>query len=752
MNLDHLNSQQQEAVKQIDGSVLILAGAGSGKTGTMIHRIAYMLSEGISPSNILAVTFTNKAAQEMRDRIGTLVSRELASQIWIKTFHSMALAILKRHADVLGYTSSFVIYDPQDQKALIRDILKQQNIELDVNTLLYKIGDYKEAIIPPAKVIMEASDTIEEEIGQVYKTYELRMRENNAMDFNDLLLNLYGLFKASDEILNRYRQQFQYIMVDEYQDTNRLQYEIIRMLAEHHGNICVVGDDDQCIYEWRGANIQNILNFERDFPGTRVIKLEQNYRSTGHILNVAHSVIKNNRGRKSKKLWTEGHDGDKVIHRAVDTEIGEAKFVASEIERLHYDKQVSYKDIAILYRGNNQSRTLESILAENKIPFRVLSGVRYYDRKEVKDMLAYLRLVVNPSDDIAFSRIINEPKRGIGDATLRKVIALRDEMASGEALLPFIVNNKLTEVFPAKARNAVSNLINLYEYMWEHKDEYTIEGVYDNLLKGSGYWEALVNSKKEEDNSRLDNLLELKTAISEFEKETEEATLEAFLESITLMSEVDNLDQNAEAVVLMTLHSSKGLEYPVVFIVGMEEEIFPSYRAIADGNIDEERRLCYVGITRAKEKLYITRALERNRFGNRQYMKKSRFLDEMDEDSVEGLREESKPSSRYWGDLYTDGPDGYAGKPMKKPFSTGNRKPYGSGNSDGLFTGMGSYIINKNTNSKKDFEPISNGQRISHAKFGKGIVVDQDNSTWTVIFDDAGTKKMAKGIAKLNKI
>ena len=598
--LNKLNNEQREAAMHTEGPLLILAGAGSGKTSTMTHRIAYMIKEkGVDPYNMLAVTFTNKAAGEMRERVENLVGEGI--NMWILTFHSACLRILRAHADILGYGKDFAVYDPTDQKTLIKNICKELNIDnkrYNPSYFLGIISKCKEQRISPEDYIKIHGDDLKAKMAyQVYDGYQKTLKKNNAMDFDDLLLKAVELFEKDEATLLKYQRRFRYIMVDEYQDTNQIQYAFIKMLAEAHNNICVVGDDDQCIYQWRGADIRNILEFEKDFKDAKVIKLEQNYRSTSNILEAAHSVISHNKGRKQKKLWTDQEAGNKLIYRRAEDEKDEAYFVASEINRMKGPSQ-RYSDFAILYRTNAQSRNFEEALSRRGIPYRVLGGLRYYDRKEIKDMMCYLRLVQNQADDLALTRIINEPKRGIGGKTIEKMTALAK--VRNESLFATMTDKEVTSSFSSKASANIDEFTELISSYSAEKDNLRVSDMYDGLLVKSGYLKALEDQNTLEAESRIENLMEFKSVIYDYEEEDPNISLSEFMERIALLAEVDNHDADENAVVLMTMHSAKGLEFPFVFMPGMEDGLFPGWRAFdREDGLEEERRLCYVGITRA---------------------------------------------------------------------------------------------------------------------------------------------------------
>lgn len=730
MNLENLNEKQREAALYLEGPLLILAGAGSGKTSTMTHRIAYLVDQGISPYNILAVTFTNKAAGEMRDRVEALIGS--SNGMWVITFHSMCLRILRRNPELLGYDKNFVVYDSTDQKTVVKNAIKELNIDekkFGPNYFLAAISKSKERAIGPAQFLSTTlGDPISKMVQQVYAKYEETLRKNNAMDFDDLLLNAYRLFKGHPEVLAEYQNRFKYIMVDEYQDTNHIQYLIVKMLAEKSRNLCVVGDDDQCIYEWRGADIRNILDFEKDFPETKVVKLEQNYRSCSNILDAANSVIANNKGRKNKKLWTENEEGKKIVYSLLDDEKEEARFIASQIEILK-DSHRKYSDFAVLYRVNAQSQALEKALSLADVPYRVLAGLRFYDRKEVKDALAYMRLVTNPKDDLSLERVINVPKRGIGQTTVAKLVTLAKVRGCG--LFEALLDEEVIDSLSAKTATAIKNFVELIKSLQSEKDNLKVSDIYDIILKRSGYMQSLIDMNTVEAEGRVENLLEFKSVIYDYEKENPDITIDEFMESISLVAEVDNHDPNEDAVTLMTLHSAKGLEFPVVFIPGMEDGLFPGSRAFdsMDG-MEEERRLCYVGMTRAKERLFLTGAAYRMLYGRGDFTRASTFVKEIDPKYMEG-------DSVY------------------RPRNDRNKLGYDNGSFDGysapVFSPFDPLKYAKKEIKESD-ETFNVGDVVSHSKFGKGKIKEVDAKTITVDFEEAGVKKLAIGFAPLKKI
>ena len=772
----NLNSEQNKAVRHIDGPVLILAGAGSGKTATMTHRMAYMIEQGIDPRSILAVTFTNKAAGEMRSRVIDLAGD--VRGMWIMTFHAMCLRMLRYSPERLGYKAGFTVYDETDKKTLIKRISKELQVDdrmTPVSLLIAVISKCKEQEEGPEDYISSRPGMPQDKaIYEVYSRYQEELMAANAMDFDDLLWNGVKLLEQNPEILAYYANRFRYIMVDEYQDTNYLQYKLIRMLASGHGNLCVVGDDDQCIYQWRGADIRNILDFENDFRNVFTIRLEQNYRSDGNILKLANSVIKNNKARKAKALWTEKADGEKITYKRLEDEKQEAWWIGSEIERLRADEGYDYKDFAILYRKNAQSRSFEEKFSFRGIPYRVLAGLRYYDRKEIKDVMAYLRLIENPGDNVSMLRVINEPKRGIGGKTMAGVQEYAG--AYGLTLFEALCDPQLLATFGPKLRGSVESFTDMISGIRAEQDNMTLTDLYDNVLSRSGYLKALEDAGTVEAESRIENIMEFKSVIAEFEKgladgsaqalreelraerlelmgegfEADEQTeLSAFLEQITLMADIDNHDEDEDAVVLMTLHSAKGLEFPVVFMPGMENGMFPGLGAFEeDHSMEEERRLCYVGVTRAMKKLYLTGAQVRTVYGRTDFQVESVFLNEMDKDCMDGdatvndkvrtgtgLRGEGG----WLGDYYFGGrahgtADGYAGEPAAKPF-------------DSL-----SAARRQTAEKAKIHQEFANGDIVRHPKFGEGMVIEQDEKTMTVMFDEVGQKKLGKGYVKMELV
>jgi len=607
---DTLNPKQKEAVLHTDGPLLILAGAGSGKTRVLTHRIAYLIDEcGVNPWNIMAITFTNKAAGEMRERVDDLVGFG-AESIWVSTFHSSCVRILRRHIESLGYTTSFSIYDSDDQKTLMRQVFKAMNVDtkqFKERSVLAAISSAKDKLITPEEFLLNAgADFREKKTGEIYKEYQKQLRKNNALDFDDLIVKTVELFQNNPQVLDYYQERFKYIMVDEYQDTNMAQFKLVSLLASKYRNLCVVGDDDQSIYRFRGADIQNILSFEHTFPGTKVIKLEQNYRSTQNILDAANGVIRHNFGRKDKTLWTANGEGDKILFKQFDTARDEADFVARQIR----DSSYSYQDQAVLYRTNAQSRLIEERCIFYNIPYRLVGGVNFYQRKEIKDVLAYLKTIANGVDDLSVIRIINVPKRGIGATTIGRVTAFASEHG-----MSFYDTLKEAKQIPGigKAAEKISRFIAQMEAFraMAHSEEYSIKDLIDHILEDTGYEEELQEEGEIEAQTRLENIEELINKAAAYEEDSEHPTLDEFLEQVALVADIDNVDDSEDRVTLMTLHSAKGLEFPKVYLVGMEDGLFPGMMSIMSGDkteMEEERRLCYVGITRAKKELVLTAA------------------------------------------------------------------------------------------------------------------------------------------------
>ncbi len=780
---DTLNPKQKEAVLHTDGPLLILAGAGSGKTRVLTHRIAYLIDEcGVNPWNIMAITFTNKAAGEMRERVDNLVGFG-AESIWVSTFHSSCVRILRRHIENLGYTTSFSIYDSDDQKTLMRQVFKTLDIDtkqFKERSVLSAISSAKDKLITPEEFLLNAGgDFREKKTGEIYKEYQKQLKKNNALDFDDLIVKTVELFQNNPQILDYYQERFRYIMVDEYQDTNMAQFKLVSLLASKYRNLCVVGDDDQSIYRFRGADIQNILSFENTFPGTMVIKLEQNYRSTQNILDAANEVIRHNFGRKDKTLWTANGEGDKILFKQFDTAKDEADFVVRQIR----DSGYSYQDQAVLYRTNAQSRLLEERCIFYNVPYRLVGGVNFYQRKEIKDILAYLKTIANGVDDLSVIRIINVPKRGIGATTIGRVTAF-----ASEHNMSFYDTLKEAKQIPGigKAAEKISRFIAQMEVFraMAYSEEYSMKDLIDHILEDTGYEEELQEEGEIEAQTRLENIEELINKAAAYEEDSEHPTLDEFLEQVALVADIDNVDDTEDRVTLMTLHSAKGLEFPKVYLVGMEDGLFPGMMSIMSGDkteMEEERRLCYVGITRAKKELVLTASRQRMINGETRWSKPSRFINEippnlLDTDKLQPVFGKSKQDdpgdfglpwdqgSKSGVSRFGMGYNAYASKTTSPSGNSGagykNAKNSGTG---GFGSSMQSLEPKKKPGFGKTFTvqkaaslAYKEGDRVKHAKFGEGtvkeIVDGARDYEVTVEFDKGGQKKMLAGFAKLECI
>jgi len=743
IDFEKLNPMQKKAVLQQDGPVLILAGAGSGKTGALTSRVAALLENGVRPWSILAITFTNKAAKEMRDRITALVNDESAKDVWVSTFHSACVRILRREAVKIGFDRNFSIYDPDDCARVMKDVFSKLNLNLADKTFTIKgalaeIGRTKDEMISPSDFLKKRDGgERDEKLSLVYREYQSRLRQNNALDFDDIIFYTVRLFEQNHEVLEYYQEKFKYIMVDEYQDTNTGQYELVKLLAGKYKNLCVVGDDDQSIYGWRGANIRNILDFEKDFPDAVVIKLEQNYRSTQTILDAANNVIKNNSERKDKALWTENEKGGIIKAYCADNEYDEGRFIAKTIDEA-IENGREYKDFAILYRTNAQSRALEEQLIRKEIPYRLCGGIRFYDRKEIRDIHSYLKILSNPNDDVAVKRIINTPKRGIGDTSVEKLnqYAAEKEISFYSAI-PLALGDGLF------GRNAKSfeSFYELVERLKKETSDMTSQQIIEETAKLSGYINMLENEGTEEAKTRLENIDELVSKASEYISSTGDISLDGFLQEVALVADVDSYSENENTVVLMTLHSAKGLEFPCVFIAGLEEGLFPSHRSMmsldGDHELQEERRLCYVGITRAREELWLTFAKTRMQHGEMKYNRPSRFLDEIPNDMIKWIKNERTNSFGI-------------------PFASAAPKKFSSiAASSGL-----SYGLKKpdaNIPAPKDFElSFVVGDKVRAPKYGIGTVKNiapaGADFEVEVSFTGKGNKKFMARLSKLIKI
>ena len=755
---DTLNEPQREAVRHTDGPLLILAGAGSGKTRVLTHRIAYLIEElGVNPWNILAITFTNKAAGEMRQRVDNLVGFGSES-IWVSTFHSMCVRILRRFIDRLGYDSRFTIYDTDDQKTLMKAVCKKVDIDtkkFKERMLLSVISSAKNEMILPEEFELNAGgDFAQLKIAKVYREYEAQLKANNALDFDDLLVKTVQLLQTQPDVRENYQERFRYIMVDEYQDTNTVQFKLVSLLAGKYRNLCVVGDDDQSIYKFRGANIRNILDFEKEYPDAKVIKLEQNYRSTGNILNAANGVISNNKGRKDKTLWTANGEGEKISLRQFDTAYDEAEFIAEDIKKEVRDG-ASYNDNAVLYRTNAQSRLLEEKFIAMNIPYKIVGGINFYARREIKDILAYLKTVDNGQDDLSVRRIINVPKRGIGLTTINRIQESADERGISfyEALLA-------PEMIPGAGRSAskLDSFAALIEYFKGQAEKESLTDLLNEILDMTGYAQNLEADDEIDAESRLQNIEELLNKAAAYEEDCEDrgekATLSGFLEEVALVADIDSLEEDQDYVVLMTLHSAKGLEFPHVYLAGMEDGLFPSYMTITGDDpeeLEEERRLCYVGITRAEQQLTLTCARKRMVRGETKYNNISRFVSEIPPELLDtGSRkrtyfseEDGMDGTTAAGNLFSGGKTASAGSSRSKAYAS--KKPY--------------TVLTKGSQlraQKSDSLAYGVGDRVRHVKFGEGTVLDIKEGgrdfEVTVEFDTAGVRKMFAMFAKLVKI
>lgn len=744
---DKLNEQQKEGVFTTEGAVLILAGAGSGKTGVLTHRIAHLIDDlGVNSYNILAITFTNKAAKEMKERVDRLVGMG-ADSAWIMTFHAACVRILRRYICRIGYDNNFTIYDTDDQKSVIKDILKRKNLDpkqYKDRTILSVISNAKDNLISPDDMYQSSGGNYNTmKTAEIYREYQEQLKKNNAVDFDDIIGLTVKLFNEDKEVLRYYQERFRYIMVDEYQDTNRAQFNLIRLLAGGHGNLCVVGDDDQSIYKFRGADINNILDFEKYFNDAKIIKLEQNYRSTQKILDVANEVIKNNAGRKDKRLWTSVKDGTKVIFNVYENGYEEARGIAEDIAHRHLHDRKDYSDFAILYRTNAQSRSLEEKLIEKNIPYRIYGGINFYARREIKDILAYLKTIDNARDDLAVKRILNVPKRGIGAASVAKV----DDYAYENDITFYVALRQAKEV-PGlqRAVSKVKGFVTQIEILKSKSQYIGVGKLIEEIIETVGYSDYIdaESESDEQATERRQNIDELISKAVQYEETVDEPSLSGFLEEVALVADIDNLDENNDMVSLMTIHSAKGLEFPIVYLAGMEDGLFPSYMSISTGDesdIEEERRLCYVGITRAKETLIMSAARMRTVRGETQMNRTSRFVREIPKELLAESAQMLKKNSEY---------SSITGKDhMELPVRKRGQVAFNSYQREAI----SNTVFDKKTDSAPDYVV---GDRVRHIKFGEGTVADMINGgrdyEVTVDFDTAGRKKMFAGFAKLVKI
>ncbi|MBC8589804.1 DNA helicase PcrA [Wansuia hejianensis] len=724
-----LNDRQREAVLHTEGPLLIMAGAGSGKTRVVTHKIAYLIEkQGIFPGNILAITFTNKAASEMKERTSKLLDTNV-DDMWIGTFHSICVRILRRDIDKIGYDRSFTIYDRDDQITLIRECIKELNLDKDMykeSSVLSKISSLKDEQITPDEHINENyGDFRERNIGELYALYQNKLKKYNALDFDDLLIKTVELLINNKDILGYYQRKFQYVFVDEYQDTNKVQYELVKLLSAKYRNICVVGDADQSIYAWRGADISNILDFEKDFEGAKVILLEQNYRSTQNILDVANKVIKNNYGRKEKELWTDNHKGEPIVYEQLPSSDDEAYFVANKIHHLIY-KGYKPSDIAILYRTNAQSRSFEEMFMKEELPYKIVGGLRFYDRKEVKDIIAYLKVLQNPADNISLKRIINTPKRGIGNATVDKIEEYAIE--KGESIYEALLAIDGIDTLSSRAKNSVKPFIDMMNILMAKKEIMGLKDFIEDVIASSGYIQDLEKDNTIESRTRIDNIMEFLSVAVNFEERSEGGHLEDFLASVSLLSDVDKTIDQENLITMMTVHSAKGLEFPVVFLVGMEEGLFPISRSFDnEDDMEEERRLCYVAVTRAEKQLFITNAQRRVIYGRVDYSLPSRFLEEMGDTIERPEKEIVKTNNTLEEELL-----------RVRDFTVSN-------------------IIKPSPKKRnKSNLDINIGDKIKHKKWGIGTIVQikdkEDDKEITVAFDKDGLKRLLLSLAPIEII
>ena len=750
--LDGLNDIQRQAVLQTEGPVLIVAGAGSGKTRALTHRIAYLIREcGVAPGEILAITFTNKASREMAERVGELLGGPISRGMWVLTFHSACARILRREHAHLGVPSNFTIYDDGDTERLIAGISRDMNVDPKRHppkAVAAAIGKAKDRVLGPDEFAQMASNPYEDTVARMYVEYERRKRAAGALDFDDLISEAVRLFRDHPEVLAHYQERFRYILIDEYQDTNRAQYQLVNLLAAKYRNVCVVGDADQGVYSWRGATIQNILDFERDYPDAAVFLMEQNYRSTQNILTVANALIENNVQRKPKNLWTEAGSGDPVVRVRANDEHSEAYFVAQEVERLRSEEGFRYRDVAIFYRTNAQSRVIEDVLMRIGMPYRVFGGVRFYQRKEIKDILAYLRLLTNPQDVISFRRVVNTPKRGIGDAT----VAALEAFARDEGIDVMDAVRRVDEIptLASRAKGAVAGFVQVMTAIAAHRaDGAGPARMVEFAAQESGYLAELEEDRTVEAQGRIENIQELSGVAAELLARDPDADLDVFLEQVSLIGEQDDYDEDESSITLMTLHIAKGLEFPVVFIVGLEDGIFPHYRSMTDSaELEEERRLLYVGLTRAQQRLYLCHAWGRTLFGQTNYNPPSRFLSELPaslmevrEEGAQGSRDRSRPRDASRGGRARRAEGGYTvvglpGKEKVEVPATGSWAPP--------------------SRPKREAPSVSEGDTVVHERWGEGVVLTVkghgDDAEATIAFSDAGEKRLLLSYAPLRRV
>ncbi len=760
--LEGLNDRQKEAVEYTDGPLLILAGAGSGKTRVLTYKIAYLIEQGIvKPWEILAITFTNKAAREMKERALKLC--ESGNEVWLGTFHSVCVRILKREIELLGYSRDFNIFDELDKEKLIKEELKKLNIDekqLPVNSIGYEISKAKDEMKTPEKYLLEVSgDYRREQIGKVYREYANDMKSYNAIDFDDIIMLTVKVFLENPDRLEYYQNKFKYILVDEYQDTNKIQFNLISMLASSHGRICVVGDESQSIYGWRGADISNILNFEKEFDGAKIVKLEENYRSTKTILDAANNVIKNNDSKIDKNLWTENEEGDKITFNKANNEYAEIEFVVDKIDEMCRKENKKYSDFAVLFRTNAQSRVIEEVFMKASTPYKLIGGLKFYSRKEIKDLTAYMKFLQNTSDVVSLKRIINVPKRGIGDGAVDKLEAISKER---NISLWDVIKDSNSYISIRGGSNILCFRDIIFELM-EKKEKLAVSELMKEIIKISGYEDMLNEEDSREAQNRMENLMEYIGVAMEFEKENADNTLGDFLDSIALVADVDNLQEETESVTLMTLHSAKGLEFDTVFLVGMEEGLFPSNRSIEeDEKVEEERRLCYVGITRAKKKLFITCANKRTLYGSTTYTIPSRFIEEVpkslyDEDAFENDTFERNTKH----DMFLNNEFARASKMTVTKASSSDFGKASSFGKNKFGVSVDSFLSNMKSSSSVVMADnvkvtYSIGDTVKHKKFGVGVIMniepEGDDNKLEINFETAGFKRLMANYTPLEII
>ena len=763
--INELNNMQKQAVLNTEGPCLVIAGAGSGKTKVLTHKIAYLIQEkNIKPWNILAITFTNKAANEMKERVEKLVG-EVAKDMWIGTFHSICVRILRKYIDRLGFDNTFLIFDTSDQKTLIKECMKTLKIDDKMFTdrsIIAEISNGKNEMLEPKEYQTKyAGDYRKEIIGKIYELYQKRLKENNAIDFDDIINYTIKILMENEDVLEYYTSKFKYVLVDEYQDTNKAQFTLVTILASKYGNITVVGDNDQGIYSFRGADISNILNFEKDFPGTKIIKLEQNYRCTGNILKAANSVIKHNENKYEKKLWTENDEGSLPVIYKSDDEYDEGRFIVEEINHLRREEYFKYSDFTILYRMNSQSRAIEEILRREAIPYKIVGGLKFYERKEIKDIISYLRLIYNFSDNISLKRVVNEPKRGIGKTSIDNI----QEISEKTGLSMFDIIKHADEYGLNRVKINAQEFIETIEYLRSKIESLSISELIKETLNKTGYVKALELENTTEAESRIQNLEEFLTVAIEFEEEEAENTLGDFLEGITLSSDIDGMEDSEDSVTLMTLHSAKGLEFPVVFLVGLEEGIFPGNKSIGEPKeIEEERRLFYVGITRAKQYLYLTCSKKRTIFGSTSYNQISRFINEIPSDLLDGYEDLNDSKVEEFNDSIYKWEYGTSQKIKTYKIDNNNLKENSkvaanSINSGFQFKTAESFLNslnNKKVNNEADISKYKEGQRIYHKRFGEGTInkieEEGDDFKLDISFDKVGNKRLMAKFANLEII